>query len=250
MKHWIWLLPLLALLAAGCSAGGKGADPNAASLSFHSFEGGGPEYSFEVKDPELVRVRSERKYQKINHAQLTGAGYDVILTLSGLKPGETVLQVSARSPIADNWDQYYAVRVDENLQVTLTELAQTEDPSNMGQGCELAMETGTRTCSAALEPNPAAEALTEKLNSGALELEFRDTTGLGPTALLPFALPASEESITVEAGALVLCGEDELFFPRESTRMQGVLLADFGELPPELAEEGTHSVCLWLQWYE
>lgn len=49
---------------------------------------------------------------------MTGASYNVIFSFAGLKEGTTVLTVSARSPIAENYDETYSVAVDSEL-VTL-----------------------------------------------------------------------------------------------------------------------------------
>ncbi|MBQ7455863.1 MAG: hypothetical protein IJS53_05405, partial [Clostridia bacterium] len=88
---------------------------------FSSFDGGGPEYSFELDDPELVSFTGIRQYDHPDHDMMAGSGYRVIYTFTGLKPGKTVLTVRARSPIAENYDARYAVTVDEMLNVTLTE---------------------------------------------------------------------------------------------------------------------------------
>ena len=95
------------------------AAPRTAELRFDSFEGGGPEYSVEVADPALVSVASARSYAGADHDEEDGAGYTVIVTFTGVKPGQTTATVQARSPIAENFDAVYAVTVDENLNVTL-----------------------------------------------------------------------------------------------------------------------------------
>ena len=61
-----------------------------------------------------------RDYGSQNHAEIDGAAYDWVITFTGLAPGETKVTVSARSPIADNFDSYYTASVDEELNVTLT----------------------------------------------------------------------------------------------------------------------------------
>ena len=107
---------LLILLCRGVAlAEGK------AVLSFHSFDGGGPEFRIVLEDPSLVSVDSEHRYNKPDHALLDGAAYDVIYTFTGLKPGETSMTILVRSPIGDNYDLEYTVSVDEALDVTLTE---------------------------------------------------------------------------------------------------------------------------------
>ena len=90
-----------------------------ASVSFDSFDGGGPEFSVRIDDPEIAACESRRQYAKDDHEQMTGAGYQVIFTFTGLSAGETTATISARSPIADNFDAVYAIRVDGDGGVAL-----------------------------------------------------------------------------------------------------------------------------------
>lgn len=91
-----------------------------AVLSFSSFDGGGPEFSVKIEDESVVSCDMVRDYGNQNHAEIDGAAYDWVITFTGLAPGETKVTVSARSPIADNFDSYYTASVDEELNVTLT----------------------------------------------------------------------------------------------------------------------------------
>jgi len=90
-----------------------------ASLQFSSFAGGGYEYTVEVEDPSVVEyaVRYDYGGQK---EIIDGASSDVEITFSGLKPGETTVTIYGRSPILENDDSIYSVRVDEALAVSLT----------------------------------------------------------------------------------------------------------------------------------
>ena len=97
------------------------------TLSYDSFDGGGPEFSVTVDDPQIVACSSERKYHKANHEELTGAGYTELLTFKGLRPGTTTVTVSARSPIADNFDETYRAVVDSALKISLTLLESSSD---------------------------------------------------------------------------------------------------------------------------
>ena len=91
------------------------------TLTFDSFDGGGPEYTVEIEDTEILSCSSERRYDKPNHEELTGSGYDVILTFTGLMPGDTVVTVRGESPIVPEEEHVYDVIVDEELNVSLTE---------------------------------------------------------------------------------------------------------------------------------
>ena len=96
------------------------------TLVFDSFDGGGPEYEISLDDPEIVSYTMKKKYYSDEHEQLTGAGYDVIFTFTGIKPGNTVMTVSAFSPIAPEPDRVYSVVVDEELNVKI-ELIEVEE---------------------------------------------------------------------------------------------------------------------------
>ena len=101
-----------------------------AVLSFDSFDGGGPEYTLRIDDPAIVSYTSERRYRDADHDEIDGAGYTVVFTLRGLRPGETTVSVSARSPIADNFDEVYRVRVDDALRVTVERQIGREDDAD------------------------------------------------------------------------------------------------------------------------
>ena len=62
---------------------------------------------------------SSRKYDQPDHDDMTGASYYFIFSFTGLKEGTTVLTVSVRSPLAENYDETYSVAVDSELTVTL-----------------------------------------------------------------------------------------------------------------------------------
>jgi len=91
-----------------------------ATLSFHSFDGGGPRYSIEL-DSDIVSYESKKEYDKPDHKRMRGAGYDVIFTFTGLKTGETVVTVKKQSPIheRENEDRKYRLKVDKDLNVTI-----------------------------------------------------------------------------------------------------------------------------------
>ena len=92
------------------------------TLSFDSFEGGGPEYRVKIDDEAIASYNTQRKYFSEDHDELCGAGYTVKIEFIGLKKGKTKATVECRSPIADNFDALYEIEVDEALNVRLTEL--------------------------------------------------------------------------------------------------------------------------------
>ena len=88
----------------------------------YSFDGGGPEYDFSIENPEIADFSTQREYSKPNHEELDGAGYDVVLTLTGKKAGETVLTASYSSPIGDSGAKKYRVTVADDLSVTAEQM--------------------------------------------------------------------------------------------------------------------------------
>ena len=93
-------------------------DVSAAVLEFDSFDGGGPEFNV-ILDSDIVSYTSKRQYHKKDHAEMTGAGYDVIFTFTGEKPGKAEMTIEERSPIGDNLDHHYTVTVDSELHVEI-----------------------------------------------------------------------------------------------------------------------------------
>lgn len=101
---------------------------NESILTFNSFDGGGPEYSI-VLDSDIVSYRSSVSYAKPDHSEMTGAGYTITYTFTGIIPGETEMTVEERSPVDIDKDHRYFVKVDNDLKVTIEELAVTEPDS-------------------------------------------------------------------------------------------------------------------------
>ncbi len=251
----LWMIALICagfMIQASC---GSGASPQAdagektAKLTFASFDGGGPSYSCELGDPSLVSVTSEHQYYSEDHDRIEGAGYEVLFTFTGLKPGETELTVRSFSPIVEAQEWRYRVSVDDRLAVTLTELP-PEAFLHIRPRAELVMEAGGRRFYTVLEPGPAAEALLTALNSGAAELEVKAVAGSAITAELPWELPADGERVEGCPGDMLLTGSRELTLCGEDAEREGVLLASFNELPGELFADGIASIGLWLEWGE
>ncbi|GEM_PF-1192568 len=93
------------------------ADP--ATLIFHSFDGGGPSFTMEIEDASVLSYRGDKVYNSPKHDQMTGAGFKVIFTLIGLKPGDTAFTVTAESPITGIETYRYFAHIDADLNVTV-----------------------------------------------------------------------------------------------------------------------------------
>ncbi len=92
-----------------------------ASLTFDSFDGGGPSYKVVIDDPSIVTYDQTKHYHNENHDEMAGSGYTVKIEFFGLKEGKTTVKIECRSPIADNFDAIYDVEVDGDLSVKITE---------------------------------------------------------------------------------------------------------------------------------
>ncbi len=86
-------------------------------LYFHSFDGGGPEYSFETEVKGIFTWYCERRYAKAGHEQLCGAGYDVIYSLYPLRKGKATAKITSFSPICPAENLRLFVETDEELRI-------------------------------------------------------------------------------------------------------------------------------------
>lgn len=224
--------------------------PKTATLSFDSFDGGGPEYSVAVDDPEIVSYDCVWQYAKEDHAELTGAGYTVVYTFTGLKPGETRLTVSARSPIAENFDLVYAVTADGALNVSLEELGEATAQT----APILGIQANDRLFYASFEDNSSAKALIEKLSAAELELQLHDYGDFEKVGSLPWELPRNDVSITTEPGDVILYQGDQItIYYGENTWSFTKLAHINGVTREELLDalgDGDVTVCLWVEWSE
>ena len=94
-------------------------------LVFSSFDGGGPEYRV-TTGADIVSWKSTRHYHNRDHENMCGSGYDVIFTFTGIAEGETEMTVAQRSPIAENIDHIYSVKVDADLNVHIKKIKSSE----------------------------------------------------------------------------------------------------------------------------
>lgn len=86
-------------------------------LSFHSFDGGGPEYSFKNEVKGIFTWYCERKYLKADHEELCGAGYNIYYTLYPLRKGKASALITASSPICFEPAKRLFAEVDDELRI-------------------------------------------------------------------------------------------------------------------------------------
>lgn len=228
-----------------------------ASVSFESFDGGGPEFSARIGNPEIASYESQRHYYKDDHDQMTGAGYEVVFTFTGLKAGETKATISARSPIADNFDAVYSIKVDQPGNVTLEQLEET-DFNEVVEAIRpvpmLVIEANDSYFYASLEDNSTAEAFTEELSHGEIEIEMHDYGGFEKVGPLPWSLPRNDESITTKPGDVILYQGNQITIYYGENTWSFTRLAKINDTSKEelleLLGSGDVTVRFWIEWSE
>ena len=227
-----------------------------ATLVFDSFDGGGPEFEIEL-DPDIVTCTRVEEYADSNHEELDGAAFRVTYTFTGITPGETTVTVKARSPIAGNYDYKYFVRVDEELNVSIEE-RETIDWDEAANAIEpvptLAIAANGKVFYAHLENNASAQALIEKLSSGAIEVEMHDYGHFEKVGPLPWDLPRTDETITTEPGDVILYQGNQItiYYDQNTwdfTRLAKIEYVTREELLSAFGEGDVKAV-LWIEWSE
>ena len=225
-----------------------------AVLTFYSFDGGGPEYAAEIDDPALLSCAWERIYDSPEHENEDGAGYSVVFTFTGLRPGETQVRISSRSPIAGNGEYLYSVTVDEELNVAAAPLPPEGTAAPVRPAPVLVLEVGERRFYASLEDNDSARAFIEQLSPEAIEVEMRDYGGFEKVGPLPWALPQNDEEITTQPGDVILYQGDQITVYYGQNTWSLTRLARIGNVTgEELLEalgDGAVTIRFWLEWSE
>ena len=188
----------------------EGNEMKQTTLSFDSFDGGGPLFTEVIADESVVTCSGERKYRKPDHEKMNGAGYDMVYTFTGHKPGITLLTVSARSPIADNYDKWYVVSVDEELRVTLSHLGTLDPLNDQVPARWLEIEANGTVFYARPEENDSWEEFAEFLREAPLTLSLHDYGNFEKVGSLPWEVTRTDTSITTEPGDVILYNGDQI----------------------------------------
>ena len=252
---------VLLLGAAGCAYTKKGnADATettgggkTCTLTFDSFDGGGPSYSVSIGDESVVSCTSERRYANPKHDEMDGSPYDVIFTFKGLKPGSTTVTIVGESPIMDTETWVYTASVDEALRVTLT---QQEDVSGMRDAMQpvptLVLSVQNATVYPSLADTTAAGEMTSVLSSEPIGLAMQKQEA-GYVGTLPWLLPQDGGETTAQRGDVVLEGDDRIILCTAEQTGVFTRLASLNDdaldaiLP--LLDSG-EAVTLWVEWSE
>ena len=89
-------------------------------MYLHSFDGGGPEYEFKTEKKGIFTWYCEKHYQKADHEEMCGAGYDVIYSLFPMRKGKASALLTADSPICPDPPTRIFVDVSDKLEVSIT----------------------------------------------------------------------------------------------------------------------------------
>lgn len=181
-------------------AGGK-----TATLSFDSFDGGGPEFNVVIADEDIVSYSSKAKYNDPDHEELHGAGYDEIISFTGIRPGETTVVIEERSPIADDLDHKYLVTVDDELNVQIELLSVRDINEDAGEG--MILKINSEEYPVEWENNESVFALKELCP---LAIEMSMYGGFEQVGSLGSSLPRNDEQIKTEYGDIVLYSGDQI----------------------------------------
>ena len=247
MKKITIPLMISALLAlAGCTSD----DGKTTQLVFNSFDGGGLEYTIVLDDPEIISYTVRKEYRKANHAELGGAGYDVVFIFQGLKKGETGFTVQQRSPLGGNADIRYSASVSGDLAVVLEKLGKTDLDRLTQVDATLAMQCGEKT----FYPTGAGDAtdsFKEELESASPVKVLLASDKGKMTGELPFEIPVASEDIDANPGDIVADGSKISLF-LEPGKTHGACLAslDFSDgVPVEFSGDELRA-SFYLEWSE
>ena len=196
-----------------------------ASISFESFDGGGPEFNVVIADESIVSYDSKSKYRDPDHEKMHGSGYDVIITFTGIKLGETTVIIEERSPIADNLDHKYRVAVDDELNVQIEQISVKDINEEAGDG--MILKINGEEYPVEWESNESVGALKEMCP---LTVKMSMYGGFEQVGSLGSSLPRNDEQTTTNYGDIVLYSGDQIviFYGSNSwayTRL-GHILAD------------------------
>ena len=176
-----------------------------ASLSFESFDGGGPEFNVVIADESIVSYVSRSKYRDPDHEEMHGSGYDEIITFTGIKPGETTMIIEERSPIADNLDHKYRVTVNDELNVQIEQLSVKDINEEAGEG--MILKINGEDYPVEWENNESVEAL-KTLCPRTVEMSMYG--GFEQVGSLGSSLPRNDEQTTTDYGDIVLYSGNQI----------------------------------------
>lgn len=176
-----------------------------ARISFESFDGGGPDFNVLVSDEGIVSYETEVKYYSSDHGEMTGSGFDKIITFIGMKPGETTVVVEERSPIADNLDHKYRVTVDDELNVEIEQLSVKDINEEAGE--DMILTINGEECPVDWEDNESVEALKELCP---LTIQMSMYGGFEQVGPIGSSIARNDKQTTTDYGDIVLYSGNQI----------------------------------------
>ena len=248
----IILITVGILTLSGCTFK---SDDKVAVLSFHSFDGGGPEYSVSIGNPELLSYQSKTEYLDKDHDQMTGAGYDEIFAFTGLKPGNTIVTITSSSPIVESETITYDAVIDDQLKVTLTKRTdQTESPLAITPTPTLIMALNDNVYYLSIEENETAEAFIDLCSTGELTVNMTDNATNEIIGKIDQALPTRNTNSTAQAGDLIFYEDNQIAICYEPLEGSFIKFASCDAITKEVIKDSlkNHQIELtfWAEWSE
>lgn len=226
--------------------------PPETTLTFDSFDGGGPEYTVSIDAPQLLSYTEIHRYLSEDHEELCGAGYQVIFTFTGLLPGITTMTISARSPVAENEDYQYSVTIGDNMDVTIDKIENSgTEPAEKAAEFILSLENSTLYFIP--ENNPSAQELAEKLANEAAAVSLKKDGAVILFDELPWELPSDENTVTVPPCTVLLTADNHLSITCEEFTGKGTIIGKVRDFTPEALSalfQNDQEALFWVEYSE
>lgn len=88
---------------------------------YHSFSGGGPEYSMKLHERGIFTYFCNKEYNQPGGEFLCGGGFDYIYRLYPLRQGKAAATITASSPICPQPPIKMTVEVNDKLEMTISQ---------------------------------------------------------------------------------------------------------------------------------
>ena len=225
-----------------------------AQLSFHSYDGGGPQYGISIDDPDIISFTSEKVYSDKNHAQKDGSGYDLIYTFKSLKAGKTIIRVATDLSNSKIPDRYYSAAVGDDMSLTIEEMNDVSDENSFSIAPVgvLVFECDHTTLYAPLIQSSASLQFSDKLSEGIVSLDFNKNE-LGVCGPLGFKISVSDESSSFSTGDVVISSDGNITIVSRDKNGNGEKIAKIEGISETVIKDffGQEApVSMYIEWSE
>ena len=118
----------------------------------------------------------------------------------------------------------------------------------------LAIQVNETVFYATLADNSSAQALTEKLSAGAIEIEMHDYGSFEKVGSLPWSLPTNDTNITTEPGDVILYQGNQITVYYDRNTWDFTRLAKIENVTREALSDalgdGDVTISFWIEWSE